>query len=1324
MKKLCRSEICLNGWWDFLPVLTEAGKGHLPPGTIPDGGWQDERLLVPGSWTRGMYTPGRQPESPATEAAKPWIAWRMYDSYNNPPDWETTNTGWCRRRFTLPAIPRHRRCVIEIGAVLRESWIFLNGKPVGRSLNGLMPVACDVTDALRPGANELIVYCTDYRRDGKGKVFVPNGLDQTLVHNGIWQDVFLRTFPDCHIRDVTIRTRVRTNTLTILATLANDSPWRRTVTPSASVLRDGAEQLSLRAAAVALEPGETRTVVLSQAWSSYRPWSPRTPDLYDLETSLREGHECLDARRDRFGFREIWTEGPHVMLNGAPCHMSGDWCHKNTFDVFQPEYIRQWFRMIKDANMNYVRTHMFPHPPVMLDIADEMGILVCVESGFAFGGTMALDSGEFWTNCEQHVRDIVLRDKNHPSVILWSVGNETRWSGNVNAVIHHAPRLRALYEELDPTRITYHDGDSSLWDETTQPLLSRHYGIECAGEGWWDKRKPLHVGEIGRWHYAQPCDNGVFGDDQVYASFAECHRAAAREAAALCELGRANEVCCLFPWNLSGLDNYRPWPEERRFPIADPGAPGIKIPRTAPYTSEFAWWEPDAKGYAPGPSFEIMRHAFRPLAVLVREHLSRLFDDADILHTVTVVNDTGETVSGALQIRAEAGGRTVWSEETSHTIEHGRQIRRACVIPGIPVADVTDIQIVSTWTDAGGIRDEHRRALRISPAALRHAPWKFPRLAVFGSGPAAAVLEAHGVRPRHIGGLHELDIGRESVVLIERNAIAAGSTQNSDLRAFLEKGGRAVLLEQTACVFPALSVVYKPVERVHVCGGRQDILKDLAAGDFEFWGTDPFGVAHSNACVTEHPYVKPAAGHVRALLQSAHTDFRCEGLRYTPLFEHRVGSGMVLASQLNLSGRLDTHPVAHELLRRFLEYAFGYKPAPESAVEAHGEPCGAMLARVGAARDGKTDLVLAEGKGLSPATAAAYAARARAGATVVLTDLDVGSVAALASALGVNLEAVDLGRQYQLVRDACSPMLDGVGHDELSWLDKVSYSAGENRPMTDVLLRCPEAESWLASERDSCWREFFTLGASSEWLRMPVATHLLWNGPRASASGLLSLAHGAGRVILCQVPAFGEACLKADVFWTQFLSRLGARFGASLLDGDAVKVGSKRSDGFPAALSLIRLPDDALVRAILKASVTTEMRIANQAMTTGFDWVKTDTPEGVVSLSEPADRVVIEYQIHAGRLRKAVAVEGEWPDPARQTLLDLQGGGAVTLFVNGRQHPTLSLGDAGRGTVADIDLDQIYNTIVLIWKPAAGLTLKQSWRNREGLAETEFLFLP
>ncbi len=1313
-----RAQVMLNGMWDFCPILDERRQGWHRPAGVPQEGWLSEAVMVPGSWTRGFGNPGED-----DPLKKFWAKWRLFDSYGYPEGWDKTLTAWYRRTFTLDEVRKDSRYFLYFGGVLRESWVFINGQTVGISLNGILPNEYDVTEVLQPGQNVLLVYCTDYRRDDNGRTFTPIGADQMMHQAGIWQDVMLVRRPDLYIEDVTVRTSVRRNDLTLLVTLYNASRRARVVTPLFTVMERHLPQIEFSAPPVHLEAGERRQITVSQRWASYTPWSPHTPQLYELVSRLTEKDAVLDERRDRFGFREVWIESPHLMLNGEPIHLFGDWCHKNSFDSFRPEYVRQWFRMLKDANMNYIRTHAFPHPALWLDLADEMGILVSVESAWFFTHDQALDKEELWKNAEQHVRAIIARDKNHPSVILWSIGNEVRWGWNRTLTVQNMPRLRRIYEELDPTRIAYHDGDTSLWDESEQSMISRHYGVECSGDSWWDRSRPLHVGEVGKWHYSQPIDNLIWGDDSVFASFEATHRAIARECADLAEQARANDVTCFFPWNLSGLDNWRPWSEERTFRWNDLTAPGLKPLRSAPYGSEFAWWDEKSPGYEPGPSFEIIRRAFRPFALIVREKRGQVYSDRLVRHTVTLVNDTGGTVTGTLAVNASIDGRVFWKRNRQVTLANGRTQRFELLIPPPSVNELKEMVVESRFFNRARVFDENIRRLSVMPAGARSADFSLPMIAVFGDGSMNAFIRNHRLSALRLTSLADADPAITPILLIEKDAVVPGTGQNQDLASFLRRGGRALLLEQSASIFPQLKLENQPVERVHIRGGWNGPLAELNETDLEYWGDDPYGSRDSDAWVVSKPYWKPAVGDVTVFLHSGGGDFGSGGLLWTPLFETRIGKGLLLACQLRVTDKLEDHPAALKLLFSMLNYL-----AEQSRRERRA--CGTLgrldLLRglgIAPADTGRAQVIVASSQAAADTTTCRRLANAaRSGKTVVITQLDAAAVQTLRSELAVDLRVIETDTVYNLVRREDDILLEGISHQETYWLDRGQYSplSNVNHAMTTKLLSCPTGEELLVSEYASAWREFFVLGASSELLRMPVMTSSLWNGPRRSAAGLLRLRVGSGEMLLCQIP-YIHSYEPSRRFWNGLLSNLGVQSEKTLLDGDRTTAGIQHSEGFPRQVRCLFNPGPQTVQQVLSYRMPFEYRLPNDGLTAAFMWAETAVPGGRLTLDDAYREVLIYTQIDPGRPRRR-PTEDEVSEGDQQTTLTLRGSGRVIVYVNGRKHDEFDLSPSDHGSQTDMELNRYWNTVILRWFPRGGRTLNMMWRNRRNQAETEFIF--
>jgi hypothetical protein len=167
-----------------------------------------------------------------------------------------------------------------------------------------------------------------------------------------------------------------------------------------------------------------------------------------------------------------------------------------------------------------------------------------------------------------------------------------------------------------------------------------------------------------------------------------------------------------------------------------------------------------------------------------------------------------------------------------------------------------------------------------------------------------------------------------------------------------------------------------------------------------------------------------------------------------------------------------------------------------------------------------------------------------------------------------------------------------------------------------------------------------------------------------------------------------------------------------------------RSDGFPTEFGFITNPGNSTLQQILKTARPTEYRIHNHALVYGYDWEVAEFDDGIFRIEnhESVEKVIIAFQINAGRPRMISYAEDGLPDPTEQTLCDLKGHGRVTPHINGIAFDPIELGDNGHGVIPDIDLNMDWNTIVLIWEPKSS-ELAISWRDRQRHPEVEFAFM-
>jgi hypothetical protein len=1062
------------------------------------------------------------------------------------------------------------------------------------------------------------------------------------------------------------------------------------------VLHVGAEQLSV-------DPNGRRAVALNSRWPDAQWWDPAHPALYQLRMTLSENGRIHERVYERFGFREVWVDGPDIMLNDHPVHMFSDWGHKATPYYYTDGWIRQWFGMMRDGNLNHSRLHTHPHPTRILDIADEEGILITGEAGLhGSGGAQAADSDAYWQAAADHVRRFVHRDVNRPCVLMWSVENEMRWNRDeTDRYQRELPRLKTLFNELDPTRPAYHEGDTSLWNERDVDIVSRHYGKECAGIGWWDRERPLHSGEMSVYHYAGPNNTLHLGGDRVFAEYAAVDAAAALDTAYIVEAGRTLGVCNFGPWNLSCLCNLRMHREHIDLTYRDPTAPGVKPLRVAPHSSEFEFWKTD-KGYTPQGGFEIQAKAFRPFAVIDLNLRSGYIAGNTFERALCIVNDTDSDVDGVLvtALCDDKGTMREWRDAVH--VERGRHHTQS-IATELDESHAGRLIWSVSFESGDSCLDSWERELDVAPAASKPpASLSDATIGIFGAAgaPVRNLLEAAGVRVVPVAELSTAEPGSPDILILAKNAVVPGSTQNVDVMRFVRAGGRVIVLEQTACLFPALSVEEKPVNTAFVRAPEHPVMTAFDDTDFAYWGNDPYALAGGDSAVARHMYRKDNGHLVMPLLDSGEGGFGHGDLELTPLFEATEGEGIILACQLRISDTLRTIPAARRLLGALLDRAASFAPAPEPHL-----------------------LIAADHPSSTPAD---LVTEARTGATVLAEISDPDTLRQWGDALSLPLQWADRTDIFQAVRHHEHKLLSGISNQDTCGITTWTYSPPANRncPVAaGAFLPCQGLEPILVTATKSCLYELFVKEGKTEPLRAHTLSRFLFD-EAPPEHVLLGVAEaGRGRVILSAFRPDQPAHPGLPRARNLLLRNLGRRFDGSLLEGDAVPESGK-SRGFPETCHVLADSDRTADwnKLVENTRYSSERMVSKPILTIG-SWKRIECPHGNVQTPEDNRDLILYYVIRSAIARKNIDMDIDVPNPEALTFLDVQGTGTVSLVVNGCPYGTQSL-TGGNATFSDIELEAGFNHVLLRWSPDRGDTpLTMRWRNIMRQPERAFQFV-
>jgi beta-galactosidase len=406
-------------------------------------------------------------------------------------------TAWYRKAFRVPAGARGQEAWLEFDGVYMNSEVWLNGVHLGRRPYGYVGFAYDVTRHLVPGVNVVAVR-VDNSRQPNSRWYTGSGIYRhvwlTLVdplHVGHWGTFVTTPRADSIGGSVAVRTRVENHHVT---------PRRGTLR---SVLLDSAgREVARSETPLSLAAGQT--VELEQQLPVERPrlWSVQAPYLYALRSEVLDGARAADATTTTFGFRSIaYDRDRGFLLNGRQVKLRGVNLHHDAGGLGAAVPERVWQRRLeslKAMGVNAIRTSHNPPAPEFLDLCDRLGLLVMAEAfdEWTIGKVPEGYHKYFAEWSERDVTDFVHRDRNHPSIVLWSAGNEIGEQTTPDGV-QVLRRLLDIFHREDPTRPVTTGNDNIAADGRPATLAFLN-ALDLVGYNYvdrWHERRELFAEE-------------------------------------------------------------------------------------------------------------------------------------------------------------------------------------------------------------------------------------------------------------------------------------------------------------------------------------------------------------------------------------------------------------------------------------------------------------------------------------------------------------------------------------------------------------------------------------------------------------------------------------------------------------------------------------------------------------------------------------------------------------------------------------------------------------------------------------------------------------
>ncbi len=868
-----RPAMLLGENWDFSPVFSEQR-----PKPSDDIAYQNVKLFeTPGRW----------------RWQRSWYGYKIQWAKNK----ADSHWAWYRKSFELTDdLKNEPSIMLRCEGIFTQYVVWVNGVPVGETVDGYNPVEFDITDAVhRDRPNELTILVGDSNTlpDGAPKA------TQARFQRGIYDDILVYGRSDTYISDVFIKPSFREGSLTVEVDVAGLDEREASLTLE---VRDDEEVVPLD---FELESREGNLLRFKASWPDAQLWSPDHPYLYHLTAGLAEPQGVLlDAWRIPFGFREFWIEGSAFYLNGKKTFLRGIWGHfgswmnasSNGKAISEVEAIEK----LKSYNINSGRYHVQPLPDLWYEAADQAGFLVVAES--------VLNHGPSSGKAMEHVERFIKRVRNHPSVIMWSLTNEFEHWKNPRepSTTRYLIEMQDLAMTLDDTRPIQHSAYGRL--DGAEQVVNVHYplgGIDFPNLFYWPKDgsppgnplyegldwkrdKPLAIGEqmllFNYDYFASVVGDALYSEPLVATSPV---------------VGKA--MGQLYAWN------YQACLAEGLSMTASP------LPGAAEY--DRAYLVAMKEAYLPiGGAFD----GWRGLSFFAGDSVQRPYQ---------VWNTSEEALSGVFRFTVRDGAATLWTHEEALSLEPGETTDISIPFPAFESKGEKRklqgaAQIVSGEGDSVFDAD-YPLAVFVRDPQVSHTG----KVAILGASPSLEEqirrlgVQAEALPPDSSAAALS---GYPLVVLGDSLSTAWLESNQGILAEYVDAGGRVLSLFPTSGGYQWLPLEVGTLEGPATLSFRRaddsPVFENLDDADLQMWA--PGNVIASSMLLM------PESGNFEILAETGSRS----GLNLTPLLALYYGKGSFILSTYEIVPLLSQEPAVALLLRNLIDWSLGlpehaYAPA-------------------------------------------------------------------------------------------------------------------------------------------------------------------------------------------------------------------------------------------------------------------------------------------------------------------------------------------------------------------------------------------------------------
>lgn len=855
------------------------------------------------------------------------------------------------KRVLIPHAWDERTIFLHLDNARYHVTVRVNGKQVHQHVGGLEPHRIDISSAVLPGTQALIELTVGDVGVSGHRNFDPHNftgtrlptckeIENNLVHPVLYggfdgrqvQRVWLESVPKVRVEYVFANPKVSTGQLHYRVALRNDTDQSVAVRCLSQALPDK----ELLDQVITLPPRKTRLVETVVEWHDAILWDTDHPHLYPLRTRLQIGPKTVDEHHDTFGFREFTINGHSFFLNGKKIHLHGNSGHSSPEqESWSVAKKAQFLRDLKRKfHVNHIRLHARPLDPRWVEAADRVGMLITTETALWTTGFHSFDWVGSEQKCYENVRThfleaLVRRDRNRPSVVIWSLSNEM---SPITPFDLEQPKMAAMtrvFEKIlaeaqreDDSRVIqmssamdfvgrlkmYNLHYPKNWQAFpdyphTAYWLDGAFLFPWYGQrrnempAWnWRKDKPLYFGEY-------TCVFGATPDNQASI---------------------VGDIAFDQPDGGSQLVQEKLWGLEakayRRRDVSGFCAWSFALGHDV--TTQSLVKRADVRAYA---------HAIRPLAVLDHSYRTRYFSGDEVVMDLSIHNDTRQPQRLSTTIAVNRGKQLLWEQSMpARHFEPAENLAFTSRFRTPRVERVTELSLAVTLRAGRKIVDQWSRSLWVHPQAATSA-WPDHALLLDPDQSLRSLLGKSGVQDLmshhaidNLSALPEHGAGRSVWINFDRTGLVAPlwNRHVARLRQFVATGGTVILDRPPEFTSSDLPVKLKngkgyadgrlEITYAYNIAPHHPLMKNRSDADFSLWGVDYY---LARRCLEI-----PQEGNARALLVAG-TDRA--GLVCSPLMELDEGIGRWMVSTLELIPKLSEEPLALPMLLDMLSSSQG-----------------------------------------------------------------------------------------------------------------------------------------------------------------------------------------------------------------------------------------------------------------------------------------------------------------------------------------------------------------------------------------------------------------